>query len=629
MRVACALADLERHLALPDERDESGISSERPVAYVCAEFGVAAALPIYSGGLGVLAGDHLRAASDLRLPLVGVGLLYRNGYVRQRVRPDALPESSPDPFDPAARGLVLLRDGLGKVVEVDVPLRPRVRLRAWTVPVGRVRLFLLDADLEGNDAETRAATTTLYGGGPLERLRHELVLGFGACALLDAIGLRPSVWHVNEGHGAFCGVARVHRSLREGRPFSAARDAVRKDTWFTTHTPVPAGHDRFAPDAVRARLPADLAADDAWSKVAALASSASEPGSFDMTALACRLAAGVNAVSERHGEVARDLLRRSLGADAPEVSVVTNGVHLGAWTGEEVSAAVAPGAVPRAGDFERAAPAFAVEDLWRLRAAPRARLVEAIRTQVRWGVGPAAGATEALRERMERGLDERALWIAFARRFAAYKRSELLFRDAARLRALLASEERPVRIVFAGKAHPADARAKEVLAALAARCASEEWAGRVYLLEGYDVALARALVEGADVWLNTPRAPLEACGTSGMKAAANGALHLSVPDGWWAEAADGTNGWTIGDGRADGGDDAQDVRDSDALLSLLEREVVPLFFRRDARGIPRGWLERVRRSLATIPPRFDAEGMVRRYRDAVYRPLARAGSAGE
>jgi starch phosphorylase len=623
-RAARALADLERHLGLPPEGEDSGISPERPVAYVCAEFGLGAALPVYSGGLGVLAGDHLRAASDLRLPLVGVGLLYRRGYARQTVRPDGLPESRPDPFDPASRGLEPVEDDRGDPLEATLPLRPPVVLRAWRADVGRVPLYLLDADHEANDDATRALSHALYGGDATHRLRQELLLGFGAPAFLAAAGLRPAVWHVNEGHGAFCGVARLREAVGEGRSFDEARAEVAAATWFTTHTPVAAGHDRFAPQAVRERLPEDLAAEGAWERVLALARNEAQPDTFDMTALACRLAGGVNGVSERHREVSQALLGTMLGADAPRVVAVTNGVHLGAWTGEALAAEVAPDATPAGDDFARRAPAIPAEDLWRLRAAPRRRLLDAIRTQVRWGVGPAARASAALRERMEAGLDEGALWIGFARRFAAYKRADLVFRDEERLRALLASPERPVRIVLAGKAHPADARAKEVLAGLAARCASEEWAGLVYLLEGYDVALARALVQGADVWLNTPRAPLEACGTSGMKAAANGALHVSVPDGWWPEAFDGTNGWTVGDGSAEGGDEAQDARDAEALHATLEREVVPLFFRRDGDGVPREWLERVRRSLATVPPRFDALRMVRRYRDEAYRPLAQA-----
>jgi starch phosphorylase len=623
-RVARAGDALARDLAAP------AASAAAPVAYVCAEYGVHASLPVYSGGLGVLAGDHLRAASDLRTPLVAVGLLYRRGYLRQRLEGGLEQVALPETFLPEDGALVRATVD-GKPLEVPVPLPGGIAvLHAWRADVGRVPLWLLDADHAGNHREHREATRTLYASEPEARLRQEILLGRGAVRLLARLGVRPSAWHVNEGHGAFALLERVFSAVHDGASFDDACASVRATSAFTTHTPVPAGHDRFPEALVRRHFadhPSRLGI--SWERFFGLGAAASDAGVFNMTGLALRLSSFVNGVSERHRQVSRDLLRAFTARPEEEVPVerVTNGVHLATWADDGVAALLGAGDRPvRGEDYAAAAPSLDLAALWDARRAARRRLVEAVRTQVRWGIGAAAAAPGRAAE-LEAGLDEGALWIGFARRFATYKRADLLFRDPARLRAILDRPGAPVRLVVAGKAHPADDRAKDLLSRLA-RLSSGEFAGRVYLLEGYDLALARALVAGVDVWLNTPRAPLEACGTSGMKAAACGALNLSVPDGWWPEAADGRNGWTIGDGAPHADEDAQDAADAASLYRLLEDEVVPAFFRRDPTGVPTEWLERVRHALATIPPVFDAARMVREYAERAYAPAAARGAGG-
>ncbi len=618
-RVAAGVRDLRGYL----DASDSGPRTE-PVAYFCAEFGIDASLPIYSGGLGVLAGDHLRAASDLGVPLVAVGILYRRGYFRQRLLGGVEQTETPDPLDPAEHALTLVRDEQGAPLEVELRLPgAALRLRAWRAHCGRVPLYLLDADVPANRPEDRAITAALYGGGAEDRLRQELVLGRGGVLLLDALGIRPAVCHVNEGHGAFVPLERTALlRARDGLTFDEAREYVRATTVFTTHTPVPAGHDRFDEELVRRHFsdaPERLGIP--WERFYELGSAPGDNGRFNMTTLALSFGGFVNGVSRCHATVSRELVAglhpHVLPSDAP-IHAITNGVHLGAWTAPEIAALV--GAHDRTvtgEDFRSRAAQLDDDALWSVRRDLRARLVARVR----------AAAPSGLSRRDLELLDDDALLIGFARRFATYKRAGLLFRDPERLAALLGDPERPVRILIAGKAHPRDAAAKELIAGIGRLAREPRFAGRVLLLEGYDMQLARSLVQGVDVWLNTPRAPQEASGTSGMKAALNGALNLSVADGWWPEAADGTNGWTIGAALEGGDDTAQDTADAGALYALLEDEVVPAFFGRDDAGRPRAWLDRVRRSLATVPHVFDAVRMVAEYRDQAYVPLALRGIA--
>jgi phosphorylase/glycogen(starch) synthase len=624
-RLFAAVARTEQYLR-PPAAAPGPLSAANPVAYICAEYGIHECLPIYSGGLGVLAGDHLRAASDLGLPLVAVGLLYRKGYLRQRLQGGVEQVAHVDEVDPRLAPLTLVTGADGRPVEVVINLPgTTLRLRAWRADVGRVPLYLLDADVDANRPENRALTHTLYGGDAEHRVRQEIVLGRGGVRLLSALGIVPSVYHVNEGHGAFVVLERAAELVREaGLTFAEAREAVAATTVFTTHTPVPAGHDVFDEDLMR-RYFAD--APDwlglPWEQFFALGGSPDEPD-FNMTNLALRFAGFVNAVSKQHAVVSRGLLRSAcphLAVEEMPIRSVTNGVHLSAWTSPEIARLLAPGGEPVTGaDFARAG-SLDLDALWAARSRMRQRMLARVAAGLRRSFDE-RGDSPALLARTLSGLVPDAMYIGFARRFATYKRADLVLSDPGRLRDILTAEGRQVRLLVAGKAHPRDHAAKEMLAKVAHVARSDEFVGRVVVLENYDMALARTLVQGVDVWLNNPRPPLEASGTSGMKAAANGALNLSVGDGWWLEGFSGGNGWTIGDERPAGDAAVQDEVDAASLYRLLEEDVVPLFFRRDPRGTPRDWLERVRRSLVTIPPVFDSGRMVREYRDLAYAPLA-------
>lgn len=621
-RVGEAVERLRAHL-LP-----TGPAVANPVAYLSAEFGLHESLPIYSGGLGVLAGDHVKAASDLDVPLVAVGILYRQGYLRQRLRDGVEQVSLPDPLDPGALALepVLGKDGTPLEITIQLP-GSHVCLRAWRADVGRVPLYLLDAACPRNRPEDQRLTDVLYGGDTEHRIRQEIVLGRGAVRLLDRIGILPAVWHINEGHGAFAVLERAGQIVqRHGLTFAEAREYVRATTLFTTHTPVPAGHDRFSEDLMRRHfsdVPQWLGLP--WDVFFDLGESPNEQGVFDMTLLALHFSSFVNGVSRKHRDVSRALLQsrcpQHLVAEFP-VHAVTNGIHLPSWTHPRIAAAVGAGAQGvQSADFAARAPGLAADELWARRRELKQAFHEGVRARL---VASTQGlaSRRAVRERLLAGLDPDALNIGFARRFATYKRADMLFRDVERLHRLLDSTTRPVRLFFAGKAHPRDTAGLELLARVAGNAWRDDFLGRVFVLENYDIGLGRLLVQGVDVWLNTPRAPEEASGTSGMKAAANGALNLSIGDGWWLEGYDGVNGWIFG-GDADPIDPTRrDELDADALYRILETEVVPEFFDRDAAGVPQAWVQRVRRALATVPPVFSTERMVAEYRDRAYVPLA-------
>lgn len=605
-----------------------GVPAERPVAYLCAEYALHASLPIYSGGLGVLAADHLRAASDLGLPLVAVGLLYRQGYFRQRLEGGLQQVALPEEVDPAQHALERVRARDGRPLEVRLPLPGgELALAAWRAQVGRVPLYLLDADLPANRPEDRAVTHALYGGDAELRLRQELVLGRGGVRLLEALGLAPSVLHVNEGHGAFGALERIGALVRgEGLSWDEARLLVRLTTAFTTHTPVPAGHDRFDEDLLRRWLsdvPGWLGIP--WERFLRLGSVPGRPREFNMTVLATSLSGFVNGVSQRHAEVTRPILRAQapwlLAGEVP-VQAITNGVHLEAWTAPEVAAALGAAPGHLAGEHFAGAGRLDLAALHAVRERLKARLLARMRAQLE-GELEARADPAWLRQQVLAGLAPGALWIGFARRFATYKRAGLLFSDPERLRALLDGPQGPVRLVLAGKAHPRDREGQDLIARIARLARSKPFAGRIFFLEGYDLELARLLVQGVDLWLNTPRPPLEASGTSGMKAAANGGLHASTPDGWWLEGYDGTNGWVVGSEAPAASEEARDRADAEALCRLLEHDVLPLWAARDAQGLPRAWLERARRALQTLPPRFDAVRMVEEYRQQAYAPQAR------
>jgi phosphorylase/glycogen(starch) synthase len=616
-----------QHQPLPGVDEPSW---KHPIAYFCAEFAIHESLPIYSGGLGVLAGDHLKSASDLNLPLIGIGLFYRKGYFRQRLGPAGEQLAQEADNDPAQQPLELVRDDNGDALEIKLQFpSSELVLRAWKAQIGRVPLYLLDSDVPANRLEDRSISHQLYGGDHEGRLRQEIVLGRGGARLLERLGIEPSALHLNEGHAAFAPLERAARLAHtRGLTFEEARALVKATTVFTTHTPVPAGHDRFSEDLLRryfSDAPTSLGMP--WERFLALGQSDDDRGAFNMTYLALHFASFANGVSQLHRDVSRRLLQpywpKLLELELP-IDGITNGIHLPTWTAPELAAALGAQHRPvNSGDFRERAEQLAPQELWRLRARARARLIETARSRLR-GSFVERNDSPTVLAKMLAGLDGDPLIIGFARRFAPYKRAQLLFRDPDRLARLLARTDRPIRFFFAGKAHPADRIGQDILRKVVEYSRSEAFAGKVFFFENYDVDLARALVQGVDVWLNNPIRTQEASGTSGMKVAANGGLNLSIADGWWIEAADGVNGWTLAEGRIFGPQELQDEHDSTVLYRLLEEEIAPLYYERDAAGVPQRWLTRVKRSLATIPTMFNTDRMVAEYRERAYRPLSEA-----
>jgi phosphorylase/glycogen(starch) synthase len=600
---------------------------EAPVAYFCAEYGIHESLRIYSGGLGILAGDHVKSASDLNLPLVAVGLFYRMGYTSQRISPDGEQLHVDIENDPNALPMEQLRDEQGQPLELTLQLPGRpLTLHAWRVPVGRVSLYLLDADTPANRTEDRDITRNLYGGNEETRLLQEIVLGRGGKQLLLRLGIRPSAFHMNEGHAAFLTLERIGElAHKEGLTFDEAREFVRATTLFTTHTPVPAGHDRFSEDLMR-RYFSD--APDwvgvPWERFIGLGQADGDQGSFNMTYLALNLASLANGVSDMHGVASRKLLRPlwpGLLENEVPIDAIVNGVHLATWTHPEIAHTLGATERPvQPADFARPLDARALTALWGVKRDLRRTMLEEIGGRLR-RASVERGESPAVLARLLEGLDEDALWIGFARRFAPYKRAGLLFRDPERLKRLVNDPDRPLRIVFAGKAHPKDGLGKDLVKSIFEWTRHPDFQGKVYFIEDYDVRLARALVQGVDVWVNTPIRWLEASGTSGMKACANAALNLSIGDGWWPEAFDGQNGWMFG-GNDYKDQEQQSVYDASALYSTLEDEVVAEFFDRDTSGLPNAWLQRVQRCLATVPRQFNTDRMVLDYYEKAYGHLS-------
>jgi len=621
-------AELRRQLDAPSWTALRAESRLRAVAYFSPEFGISEALPQYSGGLGVLAGDHLKAASALALPLVGVGLFYRSGYFRQRLRADGWQDETYPRLDPHAMAL----DGpASSRVELDLAGRPLVA-QIWTAHVGRIRLHLLDTDVDDNDPDGRAVTDRLYGGDIEHRLRQEILLGMGGVRLLELLGEETQVFHTNEGHAGFLGLELAHRLVtKEGLRFAEALEVVRASCVFTTHTPVPAGIDQF-PVELMARYFTTWA-DEVGIGLSGLLDLGHRPGEdpeapFNMAVMGLRLAGQANGVSRLHGATSRRLfasLWPDLEPDDVPISSVTNGVHGLTWVSPEMGDVFQRAVLPT---WSQAPPAAwagieAVPDdqLWRVRELGRQRLVAMVRERLRASL-EAQGVPAAERAWAEEVLDGRVLTVVFARRFATYKRATLLLSDPERLKALLLSPDRPVQLVFAGKAHPADEAGKDLIRAIVAFSRQTDVRHRIAFVEDYDIAVARTLYQGADVWLNTPRRPMEACGTSGMKAALNGALNCSILDGWWDELANGENGWAIPSAEGVLDEDRRDALEAAELFDLLEREIVPLFYDRFGGGVPRRWIARVKASLRTLGPVVMASRMVREYAERHYEPAA-------
>ncbi|HEV8455230.1 MAG TPA: alpha-glucan family phosphorylase [Gemmatimonadales bacterium] len=606
----------------------------RPVAYFCAEFGFHNSVPIYSGGLGVLAGDHCKSASDLGVPLVGVGLSYMKGYFDQRLRSDGWQEDSDDHVDPNLTPLVELTGSAGEawLAVVETFGRP-VHVRVWSMRVGRVPLYLLDTNLEVNHPEDRTLLNKLYGGGPDLRLRQEWLLGVGGVRVLRAVGLSPGVWHANEGHAAFMMLERVRELTAAGKSFAEALSEVRRTTVFTTHTPVPAGHDRFdLEQLVQCTGPIWEAMGASREAVLSLGRHpAEQDGGFQMTVMALHLAGRVNAVSERHATVSRAIWQPLWPERAPEeipILPITNGVHLATWMANPMMAfldnQLGSDWGSRLDDPTLWEQLRAVDPgaLWATHVELKGTLLGFIREEARrrfaqeWTEANQVVAAGTL-------LHPYALTLGFARRFATYKRANLLFRDVDRLQRLLCDPRRPVQIIFAGKAHPADNPGKEVLQQIYRWTHNPFFEGRVAFLEDYDMHLAHALAEGVDLWVNLPRVPLEACGTSGMKAALNGVPQLGTIDGWWEEGYDGSNGWAIPKPSGTEEVEAQDASDAEHLYRLLEEDIVPLYYARDANGVPLGWVDRMRNAIRVAGARFTARRMVLEYTERFYLPAIR------
>jgi glycogen phosphorylase len=605
------------HVALSDQRwfQSRHESPLQLIAYFSPEFGLTETLPQYSGGLGVLAGDHLKAASDLGLPLVAVGLLYAEGYFRQRLNADGYQEERFPRLDP--HGLALTPTGVQ--VSVDIATET-ARLNVWQVKVGRINLYLLDAAVDTNSAEVAAITNRLYGGDSEHRLRQEIVLGIGGVRALRALGLAPQVFHSNEGHAGFSSLERIRELVDTGLTFTEAIEVVRAGGVFTTHTPVPAGIDRFPRDLMQkyfGTLATSIGV--TLDELMALGHRPDEPDDdrFNMAVMGLHLAGRSNGVAQLHGDVSRQMFQGMWpDVDVEEVPIgaITNGVHAHTWVSDGIAELLADSVGPVWDGADEASWAgvskLAPGKVWATRAQGRADLVSFVRSHF----------GEAL-------LDPKALTIGFARRFATYKRATLLLSQPDRLRRLLLDPNRPVQFVFAGKAHPADQPGKDMIREIELFARQLDVGHRIVFVQDYDMAVARTMYHGCDVWLNNPRRPLEACGTSGMKAALNGVLNCSILDGWWDECYNGRNGWAIASADDDADIGRRDQREATSLFGLLEREIVPLFYDRDADGVPVQWVNTMKENWRSLGPFVTAARMVRDYTSFLYEPAAAGAQA--
>ena len=607
------------------------------VAYFSMEFMLSEALPIYSGGLGNVAGDQLKAASDLGVPVAGVGLLYQQGYFRQVIDKNGEQQALYPYNDPGQLPITPLRQTNGEWLRLEIALPGySVWLRAWQVQVGRVKLYLLDSNDAANFPAHRGITSELYGGGPELRLKQELMLGIGGWRLLRALGLKPEVCHLNEGHAAFAVLERARNFMEEtGQPFEVALAATRVGNLFTTHTAVAAGFDRFTPDLIEqyvgryAQQRLGITLHDLLALGRQNSDDSSE--SFNMAYLAVRGSGAVNGVSRLHGKVSRHIFL-PLFPHWPEEEVpighVTNGVHMPTWDSAPAddlwTGACGKGRwLGTTENLERDIRRISDTTLWKFRTDATKSLVEYARGRLSRELAGSGAAPEAVDE-AKHLFDPDALTLGFARRFATYKRPNLLLHDPQRLLRLLTNSERPVQLIIAGKAHPEDRAGQALIHEWINFIRRPETRPHVIFLSDYDMLLTENLVQGVDVWINTPRRPWEACGTSGMKVLVNGGINLSELDGWWAEAYTPEVGWALGDGQEHGDDPAWDAAEADALYNLLEREVIPEFYTRDQSGIPTAWVKRMRESMAQLTPRFSADRAVREYIEQHYLPAATA-----
>ena len=624
----------DAYMARPPRVTIPGSGERAVVAYFSLEFALTESLPNYSGGLGVLAGDHLKSASDLGLPLVGVGLLYREGYFQQALGPDGWQREEYTEIDMAGQPVHPVLDDGGAQVTVAVPFDGRdVVAAVWRIDVGRTPLYVLDTDVEGNSPIDRKITSRLYGGDIETRIQQEMILGIGGVRALHAIGLHPVACHMNEGHSALLGADRIRMFMEEGgNTFDEALLPVSAATVFTTHTAVAAGIDLFPPELVRRHLGRyyySLGIDDRRFLGLGRINPDDDHEPFSMALLGLRLSGYRNGVSRLHRTVSRNLWESAwprLPVEQIPIDSITNGVHLPTWVSHGMADLfdryvghgwrddpVRPEAWQGVRDIPNG-------ELWDTHESQRHRLIIRARNQHRESAARRGLAADD--RNTGQVLDIQALTIGFARRFAGYKRATLLFRDPERLARIINAPGRPAQFIFAGKAHPRDEPAKQLIREVVKYSRMPEFRDRLVILERYDVELARALVQGCDIWLNTPLRPLEASGTSGMKAVANGALHMSVMDGWWAEAARADSGWSIGRDRVEDDPEVQDAFDSESIYDLLENEIIPAFYERDEEGVPNDWVALMKNSIANYAPVFSTHRMVSEYASTAYAPAA-------
>ena len=613
----------------------AGVLRPRPVGYFSAEFGLHESVPIYSGGLGVLAGDHIKSASDLGIPLVGVGLFYGQGYFRQRLDRNGWQQEEYLPTDVNMLPMEPAIGARGEAVTVQIETRSgTIRAKVWRMKVGRCDLLLLDSNVEGNAPEDRELTSRLYGGDGRVRIRQELLLGVGGFRALRAMGITPGVLHLNEGHSGFAVLEAIRsRMQEEGLDFDRAVPRVSREVAFTTHTPVPAGHDRFDAGLMEEHL-GPLRDSLGLSHDRLMALGRENPQNpdeqFCMTVLGLKLSRRANAVSSLHGEVSRAMwtgLYPGRAEEAIPIRHITNGVHVPTWLAPQMfrlyDRHLGAGWHEHSGEPQIWEGIEDVDDgeLWETHLSLKSRLLEFVRLRAVEQAGR-RGESAKILQGLGRVLSPDALTIGFARRFATYKRANLILADIEKIALMVNDPKRPVQFVFAGKAHPLDEPGKRVLQQIAELMRDKQFANKFVFIEDYDVNVGRHFVQGVDVWLNNPRRPLEASGTSGQKVVLNGGLNLSVLDGWWAEAYDGLNGFGIGTGRTHSNMDVHDTRDGEDLYRVLREEVIPLYYQRDRDGLPRGWIKRMKRTIRTLGWRFNADRMVMDYTVKCYVPAA-------
>ncbi len=611
-------------------RSHRGNDRKLRVAYFCMEYAFHESLPLYAGGLGVLAGDHLKSASDLGIPLVGVGVLWKYGYYRQEIQLDGevrvlYPENR---FDQ------LPVTNTGKTITVPIG-KSKVKARIWKATIGRIELFLLDTDLKANKPADRKLTHHLYGGNRTDRIRQEILLGIGGLLALDALGIEPTVFHLNEGHAAFCGLERLRRLIKAGMSFSEAQETVRGSSVFTTHTPVPEGNDRFETPLFNRYLghfasALGLTKDEFLALGREDESDRKEP--FCMTVLALKLSEHCNGVAKLHAETSRQMWMKTYNAaSAKDVPIghVTNGIHVESWLSDQARPFYDRHLKPKwvgAGpedDWWRRIDKAPKEDIWALRQLLRRRLIAFLRERMRRQILSHGGDAAMIQELYET-LDENALTIGFARRFALYKRAPLIFRDVKRLAKIMGDANRPVQLIFAGKAHPQDTAGHEFVRRVQSYARRAPFRGRVLLLENYDMHIGRQLTQGCDLWLNNPIRPMEASGTSGMKPPLNAGLNFSILDGWWPEGYNGRNGWSIGSGETFTSRAKQDRYDAESIYETLENEIVPAFYDRNRKGVPARWVRMVVSSMKSVCCEFSTHRMLSEYTDGFYLPAHRS-----